>query len=502
MSIRKAVAGLVIVVILAGLSYMGYIQYLAPVPEVPTPTANPASARLATVVSAEGVIVPARQARLGFKIGGRVSELAVAEGDTVVSGQVLARLDDTDLRHAVAQAEAALAVAQAQLAAAQAGARAEEVAVAETGLATARAQLAQAKAGPREQEITAAAEAVAIAQANLGAAKAKLAAAQADLARIKAGPRAEQIAVAEAELARVLAGASPEAIAVAEAQVQQAATELTHYQNLYDRYAYVQGADEEMLRYQRDAAGAAHNTAVAQLAQIKAGASREEIAVAQAQVDLAKMGATADEVAIAQANVDAAQAQVEVAQAQVTQAKAQLDLLRAGASEETIAVAQAAVDQARAQLNLVQAGARPEDIAVIEAQVRQAEAALAQAQSSLDDVLLIAPFSGTIASVNVEVGEITAPGTPIIVLGDDSRLQVETEDLSELDVDLVRIGQAAEVSVDALPDVKFQGRVTRIAPLATTYRGDKVYKVTVELDEGAEAGLRWGMTAYVDITIR
>lgn len=60
-----------------------------------------------------------------------------------------------------------------------------------------------------------------------------------------------------------------------------------------------------------------------------------------------------------------------------------------------------------------------------------------------------------------------------------------TVDLTELDVARVTEGQAAMVTVDALPDVELRGHVARIGLPAVDYRGDVTYPVTVELDEDA-----------------
>jgi len=49
--------------------------------------------------------------------------------------------------------------------------------------------------------------------------------------------------------------------------------------------------------------------------------------------------------------------------------------------------------------------------------------------------------------------------------------------------------------------LEFRGRVSEIAPMAEERHGDIVHKVTIDLEEGLEAGLRWGMTAYVDILV-
>ena len=73
--------------------------------------------------------------------------------------------------------------------------------------------------------------------------------------------------------------------------------------------------------------------------------------------------------------------------------------------------------------------------------------------------------------------------------------------MSEVDVVEVAVGQEVKVSVDAMPYLELCGRVSEIAPLAEERHGDIVYTVTIDLEEGFGAKLRWGMTAYVDILV-
>jgi hypothetical protein len=68
-------------------------------------------------------------------------------------------------------------------------------------------------------------------------------------------------------------------------------------------------------------------------------------------------------------------------------------------------------------------------------------------------------------------------------------------------VNRVQIGQEATVIVDALDGQAIKGRVARIASVATERRGDRVYAVIIDLDVGPESGLRWGMSAFVEIEI-
>ena len=133
------------------------------------------------------------------------------------------------------------------------------------------------------------------------------------------------------------------------------------------------------------------------------------------------------------------------------------------------------------------------DVAKAQALVDSAKAVLA-AQSNLT-----APFAGTVISVDIAPYETVAPGQIVMVLGDLSNYRIETTDLSERDVTRVQVGQPATVFIEALGG-EFTGEVVDIARISSELGGDVVYKVTIELDE-QPAGLLWGMSADVDISV-
>src|SRR5579883_3110756 len=83
------------------------------------PTVTVAKGDLAQTVHAAATTVNSSQAKLGFKAGGRIAKVAVAAGDQVQEGQVLAQLETSDLEVAVQQAQAARDVAAAAVAGAQ-----------------------------------------------------------------------------------------------------------------------------------------------------------------------------------------------------------------------------------------------------------------------------------------------------------------------------------------------------------------------------------------------
>jgi len=130
--------------------------------------------------------------------------------------------------------------------------------------------------------------------------------------------------------------------------------------------------------------------------------------------------------------------------------------------------------------------------------VAEAEAAVQQAQTSLADTELRAPFSGIVADNLVKVGEQVVAGMPVVELADLAALQVETDDLTELDVVRVQEGDRVLVTFDALQGLELTGRVVRIEPIGREKLGDITYTVVVGLDE-QDARLRWNMTAVVTI---
>jgi HlyD family secretion protein len=332
------------------------------------------------------------------------------------------------------------------------------VAQAEAALESARAQLAGLEAGPRSPEIAAA-------QANLDAARARL-------GRIEEGARAGDVSAAEANLSAANAS----------------------LQRLFD------GPDD----YTRIAAEADLANAEAAFRRAQAAydqvASRSDISMLPQSLELQQASNAYD---AARARYDALFADPDAhvaanARAAVMQAQASLDRLMNPATENELAEAEAMVRQAQAQLDLMLAGVRKEEIAAAEALVAEAEAAVQQARASLSDTELRAPFAGTIADTYVRIGEQVVAGVPVIELADVSAWQVETEDLTELDVVRVQEGDEVLVTFDAIEGLEVTGTVVRVNSIGREKLGDITYTVVVQLDE-QNARLRWNMTAVVTI---
>jgi HlyD family secretion protein len=161
-------------------------------------------------------------------------------------------------------------------------------------------------------------------------------------------------------------------------------------------------------------------------------------------------------------------------------------------------VAQAHLDDARNDLSNVQNGPDKDQLALAQARLDQANAQVSAAQTAIDQLTIKAPFTGTVADVIPEAGEIVSPGAPVVVLMDDSTWYVDSSDLTENQVVDLAVGDEVQVSFDALPGVQYSGTVEEISRVASQHLGDVTYTVHVRLPE-IDPSLRWGMTATVKL---
>lgn len=165
-----------------------------------------------------------------------------------------------------------------------------------------------------------------------------------------------------------------------------------------------------------------------------------------------------------------------------------------------LAEAQARLKDLEREWEKVKDGPNPDTTKLAEARLRNAEATLASAKAGLEDLSVRAPYDGTIAETFVRQAEWVNPGQPLLVIADLDGLQVETTDLSEIDVAQLEIGNQATITFDAIPDVVSAGEVSRIAPKVAEGAGVN-YTVIIKFVESPPDDIRWGMTAFVDIDV-
>ena len=207
------------------------------------------------------------------------------------------------------------------------------------------------------------------------------------------------------------------------------------------------------------------------------------------------------------------QAKVVVATAQVTLTQAQDNLERQQELWELRLISREVFEQAVTDVRLreTELQAREVEVATAAQRIQQERAMLDSARYDLDQVTIVAPMDGIVTRRNIEEGETVVvgtmnnAGTVLMTIADFSILEAEVE-VDETDIPAVRFGQEAEITIDALPDRTYRGRVTEIgnSPIqdagasgGTTQATN--FKVVVTLDDNVPE-VRPGFTCTADIT--
>lgn len=112
--------------------------------------------------------------------------------------------------------------------------------------------------------------------------------------------------------------------------------------------------------------------------------------------------------------------------------------------------------------------------------------------------VIVSPIGGVLLSVNVEVGSTVNPNAVVAEVADYSELQLVVG-IDELDIPKVKAGQDAQVTIEALPEQTFFGKVTKIADEGVTTNGVATFDVTIGLT--TTEGIKAGMSAEASILV-
>jgi HlyD family secretion protein len=242
--------------------------------------------------------------------------------------------------------------------------------------------------------------------------------------------------------------------------------------------------------------------------QLEGQLQRGEASVAAAKSGLAqaRVGVAAAETALHQARTT-----LELAQQNL---KRQQDLWKDGlTTREALERAQneVTVREADVKRSQQEISARQQELETREQQIKQEQASLSQTRYNLTQIIIESPMDGIVVRRNIEEGETAVVGTmnnagsQLLTIADMSVLEAEVE-VDETDIPLVAIGQEAKVTVDAVEDRTFRGRVTEIgnSPMQTNaqqggQRQATIFRVVVTLDEEVP-NVRPGFTCTVEIT--
>ncbi|HHX51033.1 MAG TPA: efflux RND transporter periplasmic adaptor subunit [Clostridia bacterium] len=150
-----------------------------------------------------------------------------------------------------------------------------------------------------------------------------------------------------------------------------------------------------------------------------------------------------------------------------------------------------------AAINLDNAKAAQGQLDMAAAQVKQAEAAVDLVRTQLNNASITSPLSGTVTAVSVEPGHMAGPGMPVVTVARLDPVVAEFQ-LSEGQINKLKIGDQASIRVGAAGKDSYIGEVTEASPAADPRT--KAYQVKVELPN-EEGQLKAGMTAQVDLAL-
>lgn len=178
------------------------------------------------------------------------------------------------------------------------------------------------------------------------------------------------------------------------------------------------------------------------------------------------------------ARIESADVEASLAQARATLAQYNAELTDAGQSYERAKalfagglISQAEYDAAKARYDRVIAS------------IAAAEAAVKAAEVQVENTRIRAPFDGTILTKNADVGEVVAPfgagassRVAVVTIADMNSLEVEA-DVSESNIERVKVGQPCEIVLDAYPDKRYRGFVHKIVPTADRAKATVLTKI-------------------------
>jgi HlyD family secretion protein len=187
-----------------------------------------------------------------------------------------------------------------------------------------------------------------------------------------------------------------------------------------------------------------------------------------------------------------AETTAETQAALVAAAKRKVDAARGGLATAQATLSNPDIRGLQAAMIHRQIAQQEADIASTTADEQHARAALLEAKANRDDLIVKAPFDGTVVTRTAEPGEVLTAGTPIVTLLDLHKVYLRGY-IPEGQIGRVKVGQAAHVYLDSNPNQPLDAFVQRIDPQATftpenTYfRDDRVKQVV-----GVKLGLKTG----------
>jgi HlyD family secretion protein len=157
----------------------------------------------------------------------------------------------------------------------------------------------------------------------------------------------------------------------------------------------------------------------------------------------------------------------EAAEATLTSAKERAELVIIGPRQELVDAAAAQVRRARASLKLAEANQlelrrREQEVAARREEIKRQQAQIGVIESQLDDTVVISPIDGVVLVKTAELGEVLAPGSSVVTLGDIDHPWLRGY-INERDLGRVKLGAKARITTDSFPGKAYWGYVSFIS---------------------------------------
>jgi HlyD family secretion protein len=191
-------------------------------------------------------------------------------------------------------------------------------------------------------------------------------------------------------------------------------------------------------------------------------------------------------------DVASAEAELVTKKAQLAAAEKEWERVKDGFNPVEIAVLEAQLGDAQREWLRLKDGPDPDDIIRLETQISAAEATVQQ-------VKMVAPYSGTVTRVNSKGNDLVNSGTLAFQLDDLSSLHVDLA-ISEIDVNRIEIGQEVLLTLDSIPARQYVGEVMDIALVGTEILGVTNFMIKAEILD-PDSAIKPGMSASVEIVI-
>ncbi|MBZ5621404.1 MAG: efflux RND transporter periplasmic adaptor subunit [Acidobacteriia bacterium] len=204
---------------------------------------------------------------------------------------------------------------------------------------------------------------------------------------------------------------------------------------------------------------------------------------------------------------------LESADAALKQAKEREALVLAGTRVEQVAAQQAQVEHARgalkmAEANILEMKRREQELTTRRAEIGRSKASLSLIDSQMADTVAVSPVDGVVLVKAADVGEVLAPGTSVVTVGDIDHPWLRGY-VNETDLGKVKLGSKANVTTDSYPGKIYSGRVTFISSEAEftpkqiqtqQERVKLVYRIKILIDN-PQHELKSNMPADAEIVV-